>query len=182
MTDYVNSLTLDTPKLSLNISNNIIEEINILMETIADDFNIKHSDFNNKYFQNISKITNILSGKKRTRRVLPKEMTCMGRKLDGEQCTRAKRSDTEFCLSHHKNLPNGRIDDLNYQPPVKGKRGRKKKVVYDASEYIATKLEILDGQKYLVDSDNNVYTYNLENPEWIGKKNDLDQIEYFYKE
>jgi hypothetical protein len=31
-------------------------------------------------------------------------------------------------------------------------------------------LEIIDGVQYLIDTDSNVYTYNIESPELIGTK------------
>ena len=65
--------------------------------------------------------------------VLPKEVRCMGRKIDGEQCTRSRRNGCDYCLSHSKRLPHGRIDDPNYVKKVKGKRGRKKKSIRSKS-------------------------------------------------
>lgn len=47
------------------------------------------------------------------------------------------------------------------------KRGRKKKV---KEEMIATEEYVFEGVTYLVDSNNNVYTYNVEAPVLIGTK------------
>ena len=168
---------------STNVSKTLVEEINILLKTIANDYSISLEDINDKYYNNIVKINNIINGKKRTRRVLPKEMTCKGRKLDGEQCTRQKLSNCDFCLTHQKALPNGRIDDKNYKKREPGRRGRKpknKNNYYNNPEYIATKLETINNEQYLVNIEtNDIYTYDLENPELIGKKNLYGKIDYF---
>ena len=47
---------------------------------------------------------------------LDKELMCKGRKLDGEQCTRKKKDGYDFCQSHLKKLPNGRIDEESKLP------------------------------------------------------------------
>ena len=52
---------------------------------------------------------------------------CMGRKLDGKQCTRGRKDGTEFCKSHLNKLPFGRIDDDDYCVKEPSKRGRKRK-------------------------------------------------------
>ena len=181
MTNFSSIIELNhIPSLSNNIVNNVIDEMDVLLKNISQDLDIDYIKLQEKYSCNINKITNILNGKKRTRRVLPTDLTCLGRKLDGNQCTRARRSGSEYCLSHHKNLPNGRIDDKSYQKKEKGKRGRKKKN-FNEDEYISTKREIIGNILYLVDEEKNVYTNNVDNPEWIGIKNDEGGIDYFYK-
>lgn len=47
------------------------------------------------------------------------------------------------------------------------KRGRKKK---QKDEFIRTEEYEFDGVKYLLDENNNVYTYNIEKPKLIGEK------------
>jgi hypothetical protein len=47
------------------------------------------------------------------------------------------------------------------------KRGRKKKI---REELIETEEYVFNGVTYLVDNDNNVYTYNVEQPVLIGTK------------
>lgn len=49
----------------------------------------------------------------------------------------------------------------------KKKRGRKKK---QKDEYIETEEYEYEGVKYLVDTNNNVYTYNIEEPMLVGEK------------
>ena len=63
------------------------------------------------------------------------------------------------------------IDD---DPQKKSKRGRKTKLPFDPrqydNEYITLWEDILEGEKVLVDNANNVYTFDLEHPVFIGKK------------
>lgn len=49
----------------------------------------------------------------------------------------------------------------------KKRRGRKKK---QKDEFIETEEYDYDGNKYLVDSNNNVYTFNIEEPHLIGER------------
>ena len=67
--------------------------------------------------------------RKRVKTHTPQFLRCKARRANGEQCTRSRRNGCEYCLSHQKSLPHGRIDDNNYVKKVKGKRGRKKKTL-----------------------------------------------------
>lgn len=61
----------------------------------------------------------------------------------------------------------------------KKKRGRKKKL---KEELIETREYEFEGVKYLVDNDNNVYTYNIEAPVHVGEKLVDGTIAFFIKE
>jgi len=142
-------------------------EFKKLFQKICDDNNLNYEQINTKYGEDINKIGSKIGVKKRNRRVLPPNLQCMGRKLDGEQCTRGKRDISDFCKSHENKLPYGRIDE-----PYKGKeinkRGRKKK--NKNNDYILTHMEIIDGTNYLIDDKNYVYSFNINNPEFLGIK------------
>lgn len=164
----------NVPKISPVLSNELIklieDEIDKSLKNISDKYNIEHSEIS--FFKpNINKISTIIGLKKRIRRTLPNELMCMGRKLDGEQCTRSRLNNKEYCLTHQKRLPNGRIDDENYVKKEKGKRGRKKKFseIENSEDYIPTRIIEINNTKYLKDFDNNVYTYNISEPTLIGK-------------
>lgn len=60
-----------------------------------------------------------------------------------------------------------------------GKRGRKKKqhAMQTRDEYIETEEFIFDGTKYLIDTNNNVYSYDIQNPILLGHYKD-DMIEF----
>jgi hypothetical protein len=152
---------------------------------------------------------------------------CLGRKIDGTQCTRKKYNNNDFCKNHMKKLPNGRVDipletntaataataatttpatakedsNVNINKPVPepiananladevssvekvatdskpikvSKRGRKSKIQFDPrqydNEYITLWEDIVEGEKVLIDNANNIYTFDLEHPVYIGKK------------
>lgn len=65
--------------------------------------------------------------------------------------------------------------------PVQKKRGRKRKIALDAkyfdNTYITMWPEICMGQKVLVDRYDNVYSYDLNTPTWLGVKNVYGKIE-----
>jgi len=111
--------------------------------------------------------------KKRCKKIINNEYICLGRKLDTKQCSRKKHNGTDFCKSHLIKLSNGRIDEPT-QAIIRNKRGRKRKVEFDPrqydNEYITLWEDIINGQKILLDGNNNMYTYDLEAPQYIGKK------------
>ena len=106
---------------------------------------------------------------------------CMGRKLDYKQCTRRRMGDSEYCRSHMRKLPNGRIDEEVVQNRVKAKRGRKRKVEFDNRltdpNYVTLWEDIINGERMLVDMSGNVYTFDTENPKYLGKKSLDGKIE-----
>ena len=65
--------------------------------------------------------------------------------------------------------------ELGLSKPLKvSKRGRKSKIQFDPrqydNEYITLWEDIVEGEKVLIDNANNIYTFNLEHPVYIGKK------------
>ncbi len=165
-----------SPIIPNNLFKLINSELNTIIEKICNENNLDFKDISDKYSEDITKIGTKFGVKKRNRRVLPAEFQCMGRKLDGKQCTRGKRDSSDYCKSHENKLPFGRIDE-----PFKGKelknRGRKKRI--KNNDFIATHVEIIDGKNYLVDDRNFVYTFNINNPEFLGIKqnNTINKIE-----
>ena len=115
------------PMLSQNAFKIITEEMNTMLKSIQKKYKISDGDFIEKFDKQIQGLSLKLVMKKRNRRVLEDNIRCMGRKIDGKQCTRSRLKDCDFCKSHKDNLPHGRVDDPTYEPPGKGKRGRKKK-------------------------------------------------------
>ena len=148
------------------------DEIEHMFDLINDKYpDISIEELNSLYNIDVSKLAINLGIKKRSRKKIDKEKTCMGRKGDGFQCTRSKQEHLEFCLSHKKNLPHGRIDDESFVPKVKGTRGRKRKdhVLQNNDDYIPMIKKKINGQYYLFDTNDNAYTFDLEHPKFIGK-------------
>ena len=153
----------------------IKEEVIGLLGKIGKDYGLGTDELVSKYIDDVSKIGVKMGIKRRNRRSLPKDLQCLGRKIDGQQCTRSRRNGEEFCLSHMKRLPHGRIDDPTFSGKEKGKRGRKKKeVTYNEEEYLCVHLELIRGTQYLLDENENVFSYNLESPKFLGKKCDIE--------
>ena len=151
------------------------EELSNIFMKISSDYKIPQDQLISRDQEDISKMGIKLGMKRRNRRSLPKDLQCMGRKIDGGQCTRSRRNGEEFCLSHLKRLPHGRIDDPNFVNKEKGKRGRKKKEInYNDEEYLCVHLELIKGKQYLLDENENVFSYNLESPVFLGKKCDIN--------
>lgn len=119
--------------------------------------------------------------KKRNRKVINKENMCMGRKLDYLQCTRKRLPGQEYCLSHVKNRPNGRIDHEHIIKKSKGKRGRKRKNNYDPKlnnkEYLTMWEVIINNEKYLCDKNHNIYSFDTNKPKYLGKMTLDNKIE-----
>lgn len=118
--------------------------------------------------------------KKRCKKYINIELICLGRKLDGKQCTRKKYNENEFCKSHLNKLSNGRIDEAA-KLVIKNKRGRKRKIDFDPrqydNEYITLWEDIISGERVLIDNNNNIYTFDIERPQYIGKKSITNKID-----
>lgn len=172
MTDLkqVNFNTIE-PIISQDAFKIFEDEMMIILDSISEKYKIEMDDLVKQFMPNIINISIKLGVKKRNKRVLPKEVRCMGRKIDGEQCTRSRRNGCDYCKSHSKRLPHGRIDDDTYVKKEKGKRGRKKKSI--EADYIATKLEKINGVDYLVDEYDNVFKYDLNQSEFLGTKEQI---------
>ena len=116
----------------------------------------------------------IISTKRRNRKLIPISEMCMGRKIDCKQCTRRKINNTDYCKSHNRKCANGRIDEEHNNQKIRAKRGRKRKVEFDPRQldpnYITMWEDIIDGDRKLVDVNENVYSYDLKNPIYLGKK------------
>lgn len=152
---------------TLNVFSN---EVDTILKAISDKYSIDFDELKEEISFDSNKLAIKLGIKRRNRKVLDPCDQCMGRKGDGKQCGRSKKPGSEFCLTHQRSLPQGRIDDDTWKEKEKGKRGRKKKAsMYENNdEYVATIAKIINGTTYLIDGKSNVYTYNMEAPEKVG--------------
>ena len=107
------------------------------------------------------KISNITSDdlkkRKRIKNVVPYYDRCVGKKSNGEQCTRRKKDGCELCGTHIKGTPHGKISDAVENV---------KKITVYAKE--------IRGIVYYIDDNGNVYNTedvyeNKENPRVIAK-------------
>ena len=121
-------------------------------------------------------LESIQKNKKYSRRKVPDNKRCLGRKIDGLRCTRSKILNEDFCRSHLKSLPNGRIDDgIDFK---NNKKSRK----YDNENYICVYKKNINNITYLLDNENYVYINDLMSPSRIGKYNMIEnKINNFIK-
>ena len=97
--------------------------------------------------------------RKRVKNSIPNNNRCNAKRANGEQCTRRRREDSEFCGTHHKGAPHGLMSDEIYT------NNTRKVEVFAEDIY---------GIIYYLDKQNNVYKITdileeKENPEIIGK-------------
>jgi hypothetical protein len=110
-----------------------------------------------------------LQKRKRVKNVVPFCYRCKAKRASGEQCSRRRKDNTsEFCGTHIKGTPHGRIEETEQND------GPNKKKIKVWTEEIM-------GITYFIDSFNNVYDpheimNNVENPNVIAKweKNEQD--------
>lgn len=166
------------PIMPSDLFNIIQDEIDNIFKKICLDYKLDIDVISKKYNMDVTKIGIKLGVKKRNRRVLPSHLQCMGRKLDGKQCTRGRKDNSDYCKSHMNKLPYGRIDDeFKLKEPLK--RGRKRKSSSKEVEYVYTHIDVIDGENYLVDNNNLVYSFDINNPVFLGIKteNGIKKIE-----
>ena len=98
--------------------------------------------------------------RKRLKNAIPLLNRCNAKRANGEQCTRRRRSDCEYCGTHYKGAPHGTVGEENANITQNQRM-----------EVIA---EDICGIVYYVDKYNNVYhtedvLRNNENPRIIAK-------------
>ena len=97
--------------------------------------------------------------RKRVKNSIPNNNRCCAKRANGEQCTRRRREDSDFCGTHYKGAPHGLMSD---------------EAVVANTKQIEVFAEDVSGIIYYFDKQNNVYKITdilegKENPEIIGK-------------
>lgn len=159
----------------IDINTRIEQEVNKTIDYIVNNYNLTSLHVEIK--ENVFKI--IEFHKKKEKFEIPFNEKCKGRKINSKQCSRRCKAGQIYCGSHLKSLPFGNITDEELILPIKikGKRGRKKKINNQTSNYIETRIDDELGDKYLIDNNNYVYLNNVEQPELIGiKKNSIIEL------
>lgn len=111
--------------------------------------------------------------RKRLKNAIPQNNRCNALRANGEQCTRRRRDDCEFCGTHYKGTPHGLIhgEDSGLAQSC-------------AKQSVELVVEDIGGIVYYLDKNNNVYNTEdvlrgTENPAIIGKYNpDLKKIAF----
>jgi hypothetical protein len=99
--------------------------------------------------------------RKRVKNIVPFCDRCKAKRANGEQCSRRRKDESEFCGTHIKGIPHGQI--INNENSIEN---NKKKITVWAEEIM--------GITYYIDSNHNVYSpsdilSNVENPNIIAK-------------
>ena len=100
--------------------------------------------------------------RKRLKNSIPLMNRCNARLANGDQCTRRRRDDCEFCGTHYKGTPHGMINcgEALAQECAK--------------QHVELVVEDIGGIVYYLDKSNNVYNTEdvlrgMENPNIVGK-------------
>ena len=115
-------------------------------------------------FENLVLTEEDVLKRKRTKTFVPQYERCLGKKANGDRCTRRKKTSEDLCGTHMKGVPHGMISDI--------KDCNVEKVTVYAKE--------IQGIVYYVDDASNVYDtedvyQNHHNPRVVAKYTvDLD--------
>lgn len=98
--------------------------------------------------------------RKRVRNSIPECNRCIAKRANGEQCTRRKKNDNEFCGTHSKGTPHGLVQACD--------------IMNDTNERIEVFAQEIKGIVYYIDKRGNVYKTDdvldeKENPLIIAK-------------
>ena len=107
-------------------------------------------------YSSISLLKDDFQKRKRIKNTIPIQIRCCAKRANGEQCTRRKKNEQEFCGTHCKGTPYGKINTHPQNIPL---TTQKKIWVQD-----------IKGIQYYIDNAGNVYNHhdvlsNTTNPE-----------------
>lgn len=100
--------------------------------------------------------------RKRVKNSIPTANRCVAKRANGEQCTRKRRADCEFCGTHYKSTPHGSVSE-NTEFPIEELNTKQRQI-----EVVA---EDIGGIVYYLDAFGNVY-----NTEDVVRGKDNPQI------
>ena len=143
-----------------------IEEIGLVRDEKMDELMTYIFEYKRLQFE-----TNDLHKRKRVKNSIPKYDRCSARRANGEQCTRRRKDDFDYCGTHIKGTPHGVADLDGEQSSI---NNTKKIEVWTVD---------IKGILYYIDNFNNVYQTediieNKVNPSVIAKYVLNEQNEY----
>ena len=181
-------MSTENVNMEINSKNkDIYELIKYIIEKVdyvnSNDIKITKDVLSYKLLLELNTKYDIYKKNKKTKKHILKENMCIGRKLDNHQCTRNRLPGKEFCLSHFKKLTNGRFDQVLNIVKKKERRGRRPKVSKDIRDknesYCKLFIDVIQGERYFSDINNNVFTYDKEKPRLLGKKTLEGDLVYY---
>ena len=130
-------------KINTHFENHKNSLIQFIKKNIDKDPNIIYNYINDTQCCSIVKTD--LQKRKRVKNIVPLYDKCCALRANKEQCSRRKKDGFDFCGTHVKGTPHGKISN---EPP---KKTHKKVQVW---------IEEIHGISYYIDSNNNVYDHN----------------------
>lgn len=108
--------------------------------------------------------------RKRVKNMVPHFDRCVANRANGEQCTRRKQPDCDYCGTHIKGTPHGKISVDNNVKPVISK--------------IEVFVQEIKGINYYIDKNGNVYSTediisNSKNPSVVAKYEKRSNGDYY---
>ena len=153
--------------LDLNFSEK--EKINELLETIVE-------------YPRLTLTKEDFVKRKRVKNSIPVVNRCVALRANGEQCTRRRRADCDYCGTHYKSSPNGVVDENGEDAaPSDDKDANKSSENKNKNQ----KLEVFAGEimglVYYLDKHGNAYKtedimQNKENPQIVAKYVDTNGV------
>ena len=151
----------------------INNKIGLYIRNLKDDFKLKLQELeldNEKMYDILNFVYTYdhltieksdLQKRKRVKNVVPFCHRCKAKRANGEQCSRRKKNESDFCGTHIKGIPHGQIKKNS-----NNEEDKKKNITVWAEEIM--------GITYYIDKNNNVYSpgdiiNNKENPGIIAK-------------
>jgi hypothetical protein len=97
-------------------------------------------------YERLTLLKDDLTKRKRVKNSIPGTNRCNAKRANGEQCTRRRKTDCEFCGTHSKGAPHGLMGTEDEQPSLITKHN------------LEIRAEDIDGIIYHIDKFNNVYS------------------------
>lgn len=163
------SISFTNESITNGLNTMFNKKLKEILLNISEKYSIDEGQLLDSYLDNNisnNETSSVASKKKKIKKTNTIDL-CVARKADGRQCSRKKKNTNEYCGKHSSNLKYGRMDDTEDSNGVK---------YAENDKYIMTWHENIDGVDYLVDSNHIVYSYHMENPVILGKKNTKGEI------
>lgn len=155
----------------------INKKLEVFLTTMKDDIRQKINDLKINETEKVSQLIQYIydyerltftnddfDKRKRVKNSIPKTNRCSAKRANGEQCTRRKKDNCEFCGTHDKFAPHGLVDNSENNTKTKS---------------VDLKALEINGIIYWVDQNSNVYNTedilsHRDNPAVIANYNLLD--------
>jgi len=96
-------------------------------------------------YNGISLLKEDFQKRKRVKNSIPIQIRCCAKRANGEQCTRRKKGENEFCGTHCKGIPYGKIEHNQTDVSLS-----KQKKIW---------VQDIKGINYYIDEDGNIYDH-----------------------